>query len=820
MNKTCLKGIVAAIVCTGFICCQAGVPPANPQGVITEKVFLNIGSGNSVSELTGSSKFPDHPDQVRYPSYFELHATGDINLMPPGDVFNDFGSQMVGYFYPPEDGDYVFYLCADDNAELYLSEDADPLNKRLIAVETAWSPNRAYDWSYPWASDITKKNSARFTETTWRVKNGWGGASITLTAGQAYYIEALQKDGNGGDNLSVAMAIVDAGDNWEVPWLPIPGSYLASFDKISGPPIILTQPESQTVDEGAAATFSVLADGTPPYGYQWLKNGIPVPGADDQSFTIQRVTAGDQGARISVLVTGPAGSTMSAEAILTVIPDSVPPRLVWVGGSASFTTLTVRFSEPLDPASAQSVANYQVPGLTISAAVLGAMPNDNVVVLTTSRQAEGLDYCLTVNNLEDIAGNPIAPNTRMHFLSYVYEPGWATYERWMKSNGDTGNIDAFANAIQDGSIRAPDFSSLVGQFGAPWNVGNNYAARVFAWFTPPEDGDYVFFVATDDASRLYLSTDEQPANKRLIAQESGWSAQYQWLTVGGGSTVVEKRSDEFLELLIPLQAGQRYYMELLHDQGDGGNGSDATFIQSGDLDPSENESGMHLKGDVIGTYLAPPGLPVAVAQATPNPAEANALVLLDGTGSYQQDPLLSIASWEWDLDNDGDIDATGASISVKFPAQGIYPIRLRVTDSSTPPQTDETTFEVVVANKLVPWKGTGTGELVFETDAVGNVISVTVHETGVATHTGKYTETVWLTSATTGVVEVRAANGDKLFGTLLHLSPTAVQVTITDGTGRFKGAKGRYVATLTMTGPTSFVATSTGSISSVGLSKK
>src|ERR1035441_6846270 len=50
-------------------------------------------------------------------------------------------------------------------------------------------------------------------------------------------------------------------------------------------PVITTQPASQTVNAGQTATFAVVASGTAPLSYQWLKNGTVVPGATSASYT-------------------------------------------------------------------------------------------------------------------------------------------------------------------------------------------------------------------------------------------------------------------------------------------------------------------------------------------------------------------------------------------------------------------------------------------------------------------------------------------------------------------------------------------------------
>ena len=64
-------------------------------------------------------------------------------------------------------------------------------------------------------------------------------------------------------------------------------------------------------------------------------------------------------------------------------------------------------------------------------------------------------------------------------------------------------------------------------------------------------------------------------------------------------------------------------------------------------------------------------VPIAVPTATPNPALVNELIQLDGTGSYDTDPTLSIDSWEWDTDNDGFFDDSSGPFSfLSFPSVG------------------------------------------------------------------------------------------------------------------------------------------------------
>lgn len=660
MSHNYVKAALAGLILAGVAGAQA--QPSSPQGVITEKVFLNIGGGTAVADLTGNAKFPNSPDITDYVPYFELYATGDINTPPAGDIYNNSGAQIVGYFYPPSTGDYIFYLSADDGANLYLSTDANPANKKLIAQESGWSGVRSFT-SVGGGSTVEAKDSSLYTGTQWPTKDPFsGGAKITLQQGNAYYIEALEKEGGGGDNLSVAVSDPNGAINAA---MPIPGQYLASFDKSSGAVTITTPPTSITVDEGKSATFSVVANGTPPYTYQWISNNVAVAGVTGNSLTIPRAYRSANGAQFKVTVTGAQGApATSAAATLTINNDTVAPTLASAAGSANFDSITLTFSEPLDPATAETAANYKVDnGVSVSAAKLGApagTAGDNRVVLTTSKQGQGALLTITVNNVKDVPGNAIAANSKISFKTAIFTKGWASYQRW---DGDTTALNTFTDAVIAGTQAPPSVDTAVNQLGGPWGVADNYNSRVFGWFTPPSDGNYVFYLSSDDNSYLFLSTDETPANKKVIAYESGWSNQYQWQTVGGGSSVSDKRSDQFSNTsaydtwptggTITLSASKKYYIEISHHEGGGGDGSDATFVKEGDADPAQSAAGMFLKGDNIGTYLDPNGANVDIATQPADATQqenrtATFTVVATGTSAYGNN-----VSYQWQQSTPG-----------------------------------------------------------------------------------------------------------------------------------------------------------------------
>jgi len=99
---------------------------------------------------------------------------------------------------------------------------------------------------------------------------------------------------------------------------------------VNVPPSITTQPSSQTVNQGANASFSVVASGTGPLTYQWqtnnvnVSNGGIVSGATTSTLTLTGVTP-SWALNYRVIVSNAGGSvTSSPAATLTVI---VPPAI-------------------------------------------------------------------------------------------------------------------------------------------------------------------------------------------------------------------------------------------------------------------------------------------------------------------------------------------------------------------------------------------------------------------------------------------------------------------------------------------------------------
>ena len=212
----------------------------------------------------------------------------------PTNWRDNYGTRILGYVVASETGDHTFWLATDDDGELWLSTDANPANKRRIASITGWSDARQ------WNKFASQKS-----------------ATIALTAGQSYYIEVLQVEGAGGDNIAVGWS--KPGQSTASPSEVIPGSALRPW--VSGTavaPVITTQPQDRSVVVGQSATFSAVASGTPSPTYQWQRGGVAISGASSASYTVNAVALSDSGAQFTCVVSNSAGSLTSATATLTV----------------------------------------------------------------------------------------------------------------------------------------------------------------------------------------------------------------------------------------------------------------------------------------------------------------------------------------------------------------------------------------------------------------------------------------------------------------------------------------------------------------------
>lgn len=88
------------------------------------------------------------------------------------------------------------------------------------------------------------------------------------------------------------------------------------------PPSVVEQPKALSVVAGEPVTLSVVADGTPPLTYQWMRGTTVLEGATEATYIISAAATGDEG-DYTVVITNGAGSKASDVAKVSVF-DAIP----------------------------------------------------------------------------------------------------------------------------------------------------------------------------------------------------------------------------------------------------------------------------------------------------------------------------------------------------------------------------------------------------------------------------------------------------------------------------------------------------------------
>src|SRR5581483_11341361 len=443
----------------------------------------------------------DNPNGVQHPTRVQVEngqagapTTDTIDLTifdtADGGAVN-YTERISGVFIPTVTTNYVFWINSDDDSDLFVSTDATPANKKLVAQEAGWSNvDQWHAVGSGGGSTAAQKRSDQFSPdagATVPFKNG-----IPMVAGQKYWIEAVHQQGGGGENIAATFSFKGGAEPTDGAKSALNTTNIGYGYTVPSTLAVTTQATNATAYDGREASFAyVVADPIPdPLLYQWYRNGAVISNATYQQYTFL-ATAADNNAQYTCVVTLPASynvstASTSAVAVLTVNANSI-----------SYTN-----------------------GLKIE-----------------------------------------------RFNNFV---------RTDAENRTTGPASNIKVSTGDGSATLP--IDRTGAESASNDAINNFASRMSGWYIPPVDGDYVFFISSDDDSDLFLSTDATPANRQLIAQENIWSNSRDWTNSPGASIVSQKRSDQWTNSEgtapfasgIHLLGGHPYYIEADAHQGGGG----------------------------------------------------------------------------------------------------------------------------------------------------------------------------------------------------------------------------------------------------------
>jgi len=194
--------------------------------------------------------------------------------------------------------------------------------------------------------------------------------------------------------------------------------------------------------------------------------------------------------------------------------------------------------------------------------------------------------------------------------------GEVLYEHW----DGIGGVEV---ADLTGNANYPDNPTgswmLTNGIDGPVDRADDFGGRITGYIIAPETANYTFLIVTDDKSELWLSTDTDPANVRLVARGNDWAGYNSW----------GDEHNEVVEADIALQGGAKYYFSGIYKEGGGGDNIQVGWISDGTVIGTSYST-------VAAEYTAsdPYGLSKAV---NPSPAE--------GAGSIDPAAAITLA---WD----------------------------------------------------------------------------------------------------------------------------------------------------------------------------
>jgi hypothetical protein len=93
------------------------------------------------------------------------------------------------------------------------------------------------------------------------------------------------------------------------------------------------------------------------------------------------------------------------------VADTTSPEVLSANTNSGGTEISILFSERVNQADAETVANYAINDITVTQATLAT--DQRTLTLTVSAMSDGAQYQVSINNIRDLAENPntIADNT-------------------------------------------------------------------------------------------------------------------------------------------------------------------------------------------------------------------------------------------------------------------------------------------------------------------------------------------------------------------------------------------------------------------------
>jgi uncharacterized repeat protein (TIGR01451 family) len=392
-----------------------------------------------------------------------------------------------------------------------------------------------------------------------------------------------------------------------------------TFGGYSGATIAITaQPTNATAAAGSGVSINNLAatvtgGGVPAneLAFSWQRSDgaggfTNMPNASAASLNVGTVYFSDNGAQFRCVLKAAGAADVTSAVVTLTVTDAAVPTVSSVNPnvlpSYPVSELVITFNELVAAASALDVANYAVTntaGVRLTVLSASFLNGDPRTVALKVDGALGLGTAsVGISGVRDLNNNAVATTVRT-FRSFPASTAPVVAEVYQ----DIGNAPELVNLTGNALFTAgtPTFivySNLFGFNVSLAGVQDNYGVKVYSYFVPPTNGNYKFWIRSDDGFQFYMNTNgTSPAGKVLIAENAGANANY---TVG--STPANSVTN------ITLVANTPYYIEALMKEGTGGDGFSVMWT-----DPTVNAA-------PAATVFIPPSAlayPTSVGLSTP-----------------------------------------------------------------------------------------------------------------------------------------------------------------------------------------------------------
>ena len=239
------------------------------------------------------------------------------------------------------------------------------------------------------------------------------------------------------------------------------------------PAVITVQPQGADVCLGDNVTLSAVATGTS-LSYQWYKDGVAIPGATGQNYTITNAQPSHIGSYTIVVTAAFAGGPVTSN--IAVVTVSTPPQIETdLSDEISFSTTVGRLS--IEATGNNLTYQWYHDGYAIAGAVADYIiirdnGNYHVVVsnpcgsVVSNRISVTFTYVIPIINrmviLSQAVGVETNPNAGIH---YVRSRTDFVFEMWLLEGYSLNNITVTTDRGNEVSL-SPTLSQGEGQGGA------------------------------------------------------------------------------------------------------------------------------------------------------------------------------------------------------------------------------------------------------------------------------------------------------------------------------------------------------------------